>query len=101
MYIVYGYAELFLPYCSSLKEKRKIIKSIIDRIRKRFDISICEVEHHDLWQRSIIGFSAVTHKNAELELITNAIKDTLYNHALDVEISGFDYDIISQKFNNY
>ncbi|MDD2586466.1 MAG: DUF503 domain-containing protein [Syntrophomonadaceae bacterium] len=97
MYIIYGHAELFLPYCSSLKEKRKIIKSIIDRIRKRFNISISEVKYQDLWQRSIIGFTAVSYNNAELVLFTDAIKDTLYNHAADMEITGFYYDIISQN----
>ena len=52
MYVVYGYGELYLPYCSSLKEKRKIIHGLISRIRKRFNVSICEVQFHDLWQRS-------------------------------------------------
>ena len=42
MYVVYGYVELYLPYCSSLKEKRKIIHGLISRIRKRFNVSISQ-----------------------------------------------------------
>lgn len=97
MYIVYGYIELFLPYCSSLKEKRKFIQSIISRIRKRFNISISEVEYQNLWQRSVIGFTAVSSDKAKLELFVTSIEDTLYKYPSDIEIMGIEYDIISQK----
>jgi hypothetical protein len=98
MYIVYGHIEIFIPYSSSLKEKRKIIHSIVDRVRKRFNISISEVKHHDLWQRSIIGFTAVSSNHSELELIINAIKDSFYNNAGSIEIIEVQYDIISHNF---
>ncbi|MDD3268892.1 MAG: DUF503 domain-containing protein [Syntrophomonadaceae bacterium] len=98
MYIVYGQAELLLPYCSNLKEKRKTIQGIISRVRKRFNISISEVEYHDLWQRSLIGFTAVASQVSEVELITNAIKDTFYNYAADVEILGIRHELIKQDF---
>ncbi len=92
MYLAYGYVKLFLPYCSSLKEKRKLINSIIDRIRKRFNVSICEVEYQDLWQRSTIAFSAIASSYSELELITSVVKDTFYNYAGDSEITGFEQE---------
>ncbi len=95
MYVVYGYVELYLPYCSSLKEKRKIVHGLISRIRKRFNVSISEIEFHDLWQRSGIGFSAVSHKNTELELINNTVKETVLNYSPDTEMTVFDYNIIS------
>jgi len=98
MHILYGYAELFLPHCSSLKDKRKIINSIITRIRKRFNISISEVEYHNLWQRSILGFCAVSHNMAEIKLFTESIEDTLYNNSLNLETTSFVHDIISQHF---
>ncbi|MBC7075138.1 MAG: DUF503 domain-containing protein [Syntrophomonadaceae bacterium] len=98
MYIVYGYVDVYMPYSNSLKDKRRIIQSVIDRIRKRLNISIREINYHNLWQRSTIGFAAVSDSNAELEKITNIIKDTLYEHDSDLEITAIEYDIISQKF---
>ena len=98
MYVVYGYGELYLPYCSSLKEKRKIIHGLISRVRKRFNVSISEVEFHDLWQRSSLGFSAVSHNSPELELIINSIKETFLNYSEDTEMTVFDYNIISCPF---
>jgi uncharacterized protein YlxP (DUF503 family) len=94
MYIVYGHTELFFPYCSSLKEKRRILQSIIARVRKRFNISICEVEHHELWQRSKIGFTAVSGNFPEITLITSAIHDTLLNHADQAEILAFEHQTL-------
>ena len=62
MYVVYGYVELYLPYCSSLKEKRKIIHGLISRVRKRFNVSTSEVEFHDLWQRHRFVGAEVPHR---------------------------------------
>ncbi len=51
--------ELHLPQSQSLKEKRKIIKSTLERTRARYNVSAAEIEHHDLWQRSAIGIACV------------------------------------------
>lgn len=93
MYILYGHAEIYLPYASSLKEKRKTIQSIVARIRKRFNISICEVEHHDLWQRSVLGFSATCNTIAETEQFMQAITETLYQHEEFCEIILIDHQV--------
>ncbi|NLO22426.1 MAG: DUF503 domain-containing protein [Syntrophomonadaceae bacterium] len=94
MYVVYGEITLFLPYCSNLKEKRKIILSIVERIRKRFNISIAEVDEHELWQRCSLGFSAVTSKHGEIESIVEAVYSSLDRHINELQILSFHYDII-------
>ncbi|NLV22708.1 MAG: DUF503 domain-containing protein [Syntrophomonadaceae bacterium] len=91
MFIVYGHAELFFPYCASLKEKRKYIQSIVARIRKRFNISIAEVAYQDLWQRSILGFSAVCGSQAEADLILQVIRDNLDRHEDAYELLHFQH----------
>ncbi|MHB1041631.1 MAG: DUF503 domain-containing protein [Eubacteriales bacterium] len=52
--------DLFLGEANSLKEKRRILKSVIDRIRSRFNVSIAEVAEQDTWQRSTLGVSFVS-----------------------------------------
>lgn len=94
MYVLYGQISLFLPYSSSLKEKRKVILSIVERIRKRFNISIAEVEDHDLWQRGSLGFSAVTGQHSDIELMVDAVYSSLDRHINDIEILSFNYDIL-------
>lgn len=52
--------ELQLGDANSLKEKRRILKSLIERIKNRFNVSVAEVAEHDLWQRATIGISIVS-----------------------------------------
>ncbi|MFW6113803.1 MAG: DUF503 domain-containing protein [Actinomycetota bacterium] len=51
--------DLYMPQCANLKEKRQVIKSIIDRTSSRFNVAIAEVDKHDLWQSSSIGIACV------------------------------------------
>ncbi len=52
--------DIHLPESGSLKNKRFIIKSLKDRIRKHFNVSIAEIDYQDLWQRSLLAMAVVT-----------------------------------------
>lgn len=95
MYVVYGKIEIFLPYCHSLKEKRKIINSIVDRIRKRFNISIAEVEYHDLWQRAALGFAAVADGEKKAGMLASIVRETVEDSNDGLEVTDFDIKIVS------
>jgi uncharacterized protein YlxP (DUF503 family) len=49
------FLELYISDSGSLKSKRKEIKSIKDRLRSNFNVSVSEVDHQELWQRSSLG----------------------------------------------
>jgi len=51
--------EIFLYEVNSLKEKRHIVKSLIERLKSRFNISIAETSDLDIWNKGVIGFSVV------------------------------------------
>lgn len=55
MPIAYCELEIFLPYCHSLKEKRMVLRKAQDRLRARFNFSVAEIGHQDLWQRGQLG----------------------------------------------
>ena len=46
--------ELHLPMCRSLKDKRGVLKSVQARLRNDLHVSVAEVDHQDLWQRSVL-----------------------------------------------
>lgn len=52
-------ADLHIPEARSLKEKRRVVRSLLDRIANRYRISAAEVEHQNLHQRSRLGFALV------------------------------------------
>ncbi len=95
MYVLYGSIDLFLPASSSLKDKRQTIQSISGSLRKRCNISITEVEHHDLWQRSKLGFAASCRVYADASRILNIIIDTLEKYEEVCEVIDFYEQIIS------
>ncbi|MEO0070571.1 MAG: DUF503 domain-containing protein [candidate division WOR-3 bacterium] len=47
--------DCFLGECLSLKEKRRILTSLTERLRRSFNIALCEVDYQNQWQRSLIA----------------------------------------------
>jgi uncharacterized protein YlxP (DUF503 family) len=56
--------ELFLPDAQSLKDKRMVLRAVKDRLKK-FNVSVAEVEHQQLWQRAGLGVVSISN-TAEL-----------------------------------
>ncbi len=50
---------LFAPNAQSLKDKRQIVRSVLDQTRRRFNVSISEVDALDLHQRIVLGLAVV------------------------------------------
>lgn len=51
--------DLRIPSCGSLKEKRHVVKTLTHGIRSAFNVSVAEVDHHELWQRTAIAVATV------------------------------------------
>ncbi|MBW6463302.1 MAG: DUF503 domain-containing protein [Bacillota bacterium] len=65
--------ELHIHESTSLKSKRRVIKSIIHRLRNQFNVSVSEVGSQDLWQRSELGLAVVCHNGAGADKIMESI----------------------------
>jgi uncharacterized protein YlxP (DUF503 family) len=50
--------DLRIPGCTSLKEKRHVVRSLVAALRRRFNVSVAEVDHQDLWQRTALAVAA-------------------------------------------
>lgn len=59
--------ELHLPSSRSLKDKRRVVKSLIDRVHQRYRVSIAETDFHDLHQRAEIAVAVVA-AGGEMEM---------------------------------
>jgi uncharacterized protein YlxP (DUF503 family) len=51
--------DLHIPLSHSLKEKRAVIKPILEGSRRRFQVAAAELAFQDQWQRAVIGIAAV------------------------------------------
>jgi uncharacterized protein YlxP (DUF503 family) len=67
--------SLHLPESNSLKSKRQVIKSIKDRVGKRFNVSIAEVGGNDLWQRCDLGIALVANEPGFIDRVFNEIRN--------------------------
>jgi len=71
--------ELHLPEARSLKQKRKVIKGLIERIHHRFRVSIAETDYHDLHQRSEIAIAVIARSDSDGQRLMNSIRDLIDN----------------------
>ena len=78
-----GIIILRLHDCHSLKGKRKNVKSMIGRLRNRFNVSMAEIGANDVYQRAEIGFSLVGN---DAPLINSKI-DKIFNMADDLGLA--------------
>jgi uncharacterized protein YlxP (DUF503 family) len=69
--------EFHIPSARSLKEKRRVVKSLVDRLHTRFRVSIAETAFHDLHQRAQISIAAVERGPARLERLLAGLRDTV------------------------
>jgi uncharacterized protein len=66
--------DLRVPAVRSLKEKRHVVKSLTGSLRSRFNVSVAEVDHHDLWQRTAIGVAAVAPDGHQVRRIVQEVE---------------------------
>lgn len=71
--------ELHLPEADSLKSKRIILRSLRDRIKNKFNVSIAEVDGNDIWQRSVLGVACVGNETKIINNVLNKVRDIILN----------------------
>lgn len=85
--------ELHIPESGSLKTKRQSLRSLKDRIRGSFNVSVAEVEGNDLWQKASLAVAAVSndksHLNQTLDYVINMIERVPELSLLDYHIEIF------------
>ena len=86
---------LHLPDSHSLKDKRQIVKSVIARVRNRFEVAIAEVEEQDRWQVAILGVSCVSNNSQHVDEVLGHIQRYIEETRPDIIISNVENEIIS------
>ncbi|OGF61830.1 MAG: hypothetical protein A2Y62_20660 [Candidatus Fischerbacteria bacterium RBG_13_37_8] len=84
---IIGYCsfDIHLPGCQSLKEKRMILLSIKQKLRKDFNVAVSELEYNDLWQRTLLGIVTVSNSQSTINGIFDKINIILEkNPAIEV-----------------
>jgi uncharacterized protein YlxP (DUF503 family) len=67
--------ELHIPDAQSLKDKRQVLRSLKDKLRRDFNVAVAELDHHDVWQRSVIGIVTLSNEEKHLREMLNKVLD--------------------------
>jgi uncharacterized protein len=81
---------LSLHGARSLKDKRQVVRKLVDRVRGRFNVSIAEVEGNDLWQKIVLGVTVVSNDHAfcdeVLAKVTREVENASEAQLIDREL---------------
>ncbi len=93
MFIAVCTIEMHIPESGSLKTKRHSLKSLKDRIRSRFNVSVAEVDDHDLWQKAALAVAAVStdkvHLNQTMDRVVDLVRSVPEVNLLDYHTEIF------------
>ena len=84
----------YLPQCHSLKAKRRQIKPIISRLRKEFNISVVENDHHDVWQSCQLLIACAARDGVDAESILNKVIQFSESHWPDLPLTDEKIEIL-------
>jgi len=79
--------EVHYPESGSLKTKRFTLRSVTDRLRKRFNVSVAEVEHQNLWQRSVLAVVTVNTDRRHADSTLSKVLDLMEGEG-DWQVTG-------------
>lgn len=79
--------EIHIPAAQSLKQKRAVLRPVIEGIRKLGSYSVAEVANQDYWQRATLGIATVARDGQALEMQIQALRRYL-DSSLEVEVVG-------------
>ncbi len=66
--------ELRLDESHSLKDKRHFVKSLKDRLRTKFNVSVAEIDYQDLWQRGLVAVATVSGDQVRAEQVLQNVE---------------------------
>lgn len=76
-------------FCRSLKDKRMIVRSIIDKTRRKYNVSIAEVDANDVHQTIVIGVAVVSESAFYAQNILDDVLRFIENNA-EAEVTGIE-----------
>ena len=77
--------ELHVHGSRSLKQKRGVVRSISQRLRNRFNVSVAEIGGQDTWQRARLGFATVSASVRHAEEVVDAVERLVWSRS-EVEV---------------
>ncbi len=94
--MVIGVCTLVLDINSShsLKDKRRVVKSILAKVRNQFNVSIAEVDANDAWQSAVLGIACVSNDASHAHGLLTKVVETIINSRFDAQVAEYEIEIL-------
>ncbi len=86
--------ELHLEGNGSLKGKRAVLKPLLARLHREFNVSAAEIDHHDRWQSAAIALACVANDAAHVEQVLNSAVQWIEHHRPEVQVVDWQINIL-------
>jgi len=86
--------HLRIPENMDLKGKRQVIKSIIGRVKSRFDVAVAEVDDNDSWQKAAIGICCISNNKRHSNEVLSKVVRFIEAGRFDIEMLDYSIEII-------
>jgi len=86
--------KLRLPENHSLKDKRRVLKSIVTRVRNKYNVAIAEMDDQDLWQLATLGIACLSNDAQQVDEVLSKVVDFITQSRFDIEILDYHIEII-------
>ncbi len=80
--------ELVVSDAASIKDKRRVVRSVVQRMRSKFNVGVAEVGELDSWQVAILGIVCVSNETGHAASILSSVLDWLEAERIDAEIGA-------------
>jgi uncharacterized protein YlxP (DUF503 family) len=84
--------DLLIPCCSSLKEKRYVLTSIKTKLRRRFNVTVSEIDYHDKWQRCKLAVATLGVDRRIVDACCSKVLNFIENNG-HVQVLDYDEEI--------
>ena len=86
--------RLRLPGNHSLKGKRQVLKSITTRVGSKFNVSVAEIDDHDLWQLATLGICCVSNNKRYTNEVLSKVVDFIVGGRFEIEVVDYEIEIL-------
>ena len=86
--------ELYIPLAESLKDKRSVIKPLLARLQREFNVSTCESDARDDWTRAVVEVACVSQNSSAAHSLLQKVANDVESWRLDAELLDYTIEMV-------
>ncbi|HEX2054476.1 MAG TPA: DUF503 domain-containing protein [Actinomycetota bacterium] len=94
MFVGVGRFDFLVPGSTSLKEKRRVVSSMIGTLSAKFNVAVAEVDHQDLRQRGTLGVSCVSNSSFHAQKMLHEVERFVRNR-YEIELVDVNFEVMT------